>query len=438
MAATTQNTNNTTIRSILQQEKLTGPNFTNWFQNLRIVLRSEGKLAHLGTTIDPSSITFYISMLRVLHITHCTDEQNEVACHILGEVRFRRTKRNSETAKGKDRGVKGKDKGKNKLAYAPKPKIPPPPKRDNPTKDSIYHQCKEVGHWRRNCPSYQAELNKRKEGLKRSKKLKHRALSLYIGNGMRAAVEAIGNFDLILPSGLIILAFSIWFQPRRLKGRLMKYGMEKLPGYPKETMGYYFYYLENKIFVARNAEFFENNLIVQEASGSHGPLKMSGSDEGLELIQEEDTQPSENTSEDHNEVVPMEILVELPPNGQTDESKWLFKKKADMDDNVQTFKACLVAKGYTQTYGVDYGKTFSPVAVIRGIRILLAIAAFYDYEIWQMDIKTAFLNCHLSEDVYMVQTEGFVDPNHPNKVCKLQCSIYGLKQASGVGIKGLM
>ncbi|GJZ79346.1 retrotransposon protein, putative, ty1-copia subclass [Tanacetum coccineum] len=67
---------------------------------------------------------------------------------------------------------------------------------------------------------------------------------------------------------------------------------------------------------------------------------------------------------------------------------------------------------------------------IRAIRILLAIAAFYDYEIWQMDVKTAFLNGHLSEDVYMVQPEGFVDPKHPNKVCKLQRSIYGLKQAS--------
>ncbi|GJW27122.1 retrotransposon protein, putative, ty1-copia subclass, partial [Tanacetum coccineum] len=101
-----------------------------------------------------------------------------------------------------------------------------------------------------------------------------------------------------------------------------------------------------------------------------------------------------------------------------------------MDGNVHTFKARLVAKGYTQTYSVDYRETFSLVADIRAIRILLAIAAFYDYEIWQMDVKTAFLNGHLSEDIYMVQPEGFVDPKHPNKVCKLQRSIYGLKQAS--------
>ncbi|GJR61925.1 retrotransposon protein, putative, ty1-copia subclass [Tanacetum coccineum] len=73
---------------------------------------------------------------------------------------------------------------------------------------------------------------------------------------------------------------------------------------------------------------------------------------------------------------------------------------------------------------------FSPVADIRAIRILIAIAAYYDYEIWQMDVKTAFLNGRLDEDIYMEQPEGYVNPRYPNRVCKLQRSIYGLKQAS--------
>ncbi|GJW22965.1 retrotransposon protein, putative, ty1-copia subclass, partial [Tanacetum coccineum] len=80
------------------------------------------------------------------------------------------------------------------------------------------------------------------------------------------------------------------------------------------------------------------------------------------------------------------VLVDLSPNGRTVRSKWIFKKKTNMDGNVHTFKARLIAKGYTQTYSVDYGKTFSLVADTRAIRILLAIVAFYDYEIWQMDI----------------------------------------------------
>ncbi|GJS93277.1 retrotransposon protein, putative, ty1-copia subclass [Tanacetum coccineum] len=95
-------------------------------------------------------------------------------------------------------------------------------------------------------------------------------------------------------------------------------------------------------------------------------------------------------------------LVDLPPNGKNVGSKWLFKKKTDMDGNVHTYKARLVAKGFTQTFGVDYEETSSLVADIRAIRILIAIAAFYDYEIWKMDVKTAFLNGYLDEDIYMV------------------------------------
>ncbi|GJY77336.1 retrotransposon protein, putative, ty1-copia subclass [Tanacetum coccineum] len=265
-------------------------------------------------------------------------------------------------------------------------------------------------------------------------------------------------------------------------------------GYPKETVGYSFNYPpENKVIVARNVEFLENSLITQEASGSL---------EDLEIIQEEDTHPSINTSSHHKEgdleidepqsdIIPIRMstrtrhapdrmcvyidakehelgdlgklanykdvllghesdkwliamnvemqsmkdnevwdLVDLPPNGKTIGSKWLFKKKTDLDGTVHTYKARLVAKGFSQTYGFYYEETLSPVADIRAIRILIAIAAYYDYEIWLMDVKTAFLNGHISEKVYMEQPEGFVNPKYPNRVCKLKRSIYGLKQAS--------
>ncbi len=123
-------------------------------------------------------------------------------------------------------------------------------------------------------------------------------------------------------------------------------------------------------------------------------------------------------------------LVDLPDDRRAIENKWIFKKKTDANGNVTVYKARLVAKGFRQIQGVDYEETFSPVAKLKSVRIMLAIAAFYDYEIWQMDVKTAFLNGNLKEELYMMQPEGFVDPKGANKVCKLQRSIYGLVQAS--------
>nr|GEW64974.1 retrotransposon protein, putative, Ty1-copia subclass [Tanacetum cinerariifolium] len=179
--------------------------------------------------------------------------------------------------------------------------------------------------------------------------------------------------------------------------------------------------------------------------------------EDLEIIQEEDTHPSIDTNLNHEEddqeinepqsdnnpihrstrthrpidrmclyidVKEHELedldnevwdLVELPSNGKTVGSKWLFKKKTDMDGAVHTYKACLVAKGYTQTPGINYEETFSPVADIRSIRILIAIITYYDYEIWQIDVKNAFLNGYLFEKVYMEQPEGFVNLKYPNR-----------------------
>ena len=97
---------------------------------------------------------------------------------------------------------------------------------------------------------------------------------------------------------------------------------------------------------------------------------------------------------------------------------------------METYKARLVAKGYRQILGIDYDETFSPLAMHKSIRIMLAIAAFYDYEIWQMDVKTAFLNGDLEEQIYMTQPEGFEVSGSTGKACRLHRSIYGLKQAS--------
>ena len=105
-----------------------------------------------------------------------------------------------------------------------------------------------------------------------------------------------------------------------------------------------------------------------------------------------------------------------------------FKTKRDADGKVERFKARLVAKGYNQKEGVDYNETFSPVSTKDAFRVLMALVAHFNLELHQMDVKTAFLNGDLSEEIYMLQPEGFVEDE--NKICKLKKSIYGLKQAS--------
>jgi hypothetical protein len=89
-----------------------------------------------------------------------------------------------------------------------------------------------------------------------------------------------------------------------------------------------------------------------------------------------------------------------------------------------------VVKDFKQIHGINYNETFSPVAMLKSVRIVLSIAAYFNYGIWQMDVKTTFLNGNLTGDVYMTQPEGFIDPKHAEKICKFQKSIYGLKQTS--------
>ena len=107
----------------------------------------------------------------------------------------------------------------------------------------------------------------------------------------------------------------------------------------------------------------------------------------------------------------------------------MFRNKQDEDGQVVRNKARLVAQGYTQVEGMDYGETYAPVARLESIRILLAYANHHDITLYQMDIKSAFLNGEIEEEVYVKQPPGFINPKKLNHVYKLHKALYGLKQA---------
>ncbi|GJX47470.1 zinc finger, CCHC-type containing protein [Tanacetum coccineum] len=403
-------------------------------QNTNITtIRSEGKLAHLEQPLIPHPY-LVASQVACDAYNALYDAQNEVACLMLGSIspELHRALENykaydmiqelktililNSVNKDYDQFVQnynmhnmGKtiaalhhilklhDKGIPKKTETPtvlaihEGKIQKDKKSCEGQRDSVCHHYKEVGQWRRNYSSYQAELKKRKNASVAS-------TSACILNMVSTKKVERTPYEIWHGKALKLSYLRVWGCNALVK----RDALDKLD--PRSI-----------------------NLMVQEASRSHRLLESSGSNRGLELIQEEDTQPSENTSEIHNEVAPIEgfyvdveeyelgdlneppnykaalsdpefdkwletmntkmqsmkdnlvwVLVDLPPNCRTVGSKWIFKKKTNMDGNVHTFKARLIAKGYTQTYSVDYGKTFSLVADTRAIRILLAIVAFYD------------------------------------------------------------
>lgn len=121
-------------------------------------------------------------------------------------------------------------------------------------------------------------------------------------------------------------------------------------------------------------------------------------------------------------------LAKLPANRTPITNKWIFKVKRGVDGAPDRYKARLVARGFSQRYGIDYCETYSPVAKLDTLRTVLALANQEKLVVHQMDVKTAFLNGTLTEEIFMVQPEGFEQGE--GLVCRLEKSIYGLKQAS--------
>jgi Reverse transcriptase (RNA-dependent DNA polymerase) len=122
-------------------------------------------------------------------------------------------------------------------------------------------------------------------------------------------------------------------------------------------------------------------------------------------------------------------IVELKKGNKTVGCKWVFSVKYGANGKVERYKAMLVAKGYTQTYGIDFQETFSPVAKLNTIRVLLSFAANLDWPLHQFDVKNAFLHGDLEEEIYMDPPPGYEGLRNKGLVCKLKKPLYGLKQS---------
>nr|GEV28831.1 hypothetical protein [Tanacetum cinerariifolium] len=177
-------------------------------------------------------------------------------------------------------------------------------------------------------------------------------------------------------------------------------------GYLKETMGYYSYFPpENKIVVA-----------------SEIPIEV----EGFEPPHEEEA-PVRRSERPHRAPNRLCLNVEVEEHSLAELNKPANYKAAMLDPESNKWLDAMNAKMQSMKDNQVWRLVDLPP---NAIRILIATVAFYDYEIWKIDVKTAFLNGYLDEDIYIVQPGGFIDPKHPKKVCKLQRSIYGLKQRS--------
>ncbi|GKD96840.1 retrotransposon protein, putative, ty1-copia subclass [Tanacetum coccineum] len=267
----------------------------------------------------------------------------------------------SLNAKGKG---KGEGKGKDKQGYIPKPKNSKPSTKEHPTKDDTCHHCKEVGHWKRNCPAYLAKL------IKKKKK---------VGTASSSDIFTKELFSFLINPGCMTLVVVLTFVTQNgvfEDGRAKE--LKEIPD--KDTSP-----SENTSEIPMEVEGFEPPQeefvsICRSARTNQDPERLCLN-----------VEVEEHSLGDLNE--PTNYKVALL---DSESDKWLGAMNAEMqsmkDNQVLRLVDLLYnAKGFTQTYGVDYVETFSPVADIRAIKILIAIATFYDYEIWQMDVKIVFL-----------------------------------------------
>ncbi|KAL8091706.1 hypothetical protein AgCh_034100 [Apium graveolens] len=323
---------------------------------------------------------------------------------------------------------------------------------------AVCFHCNKLGHWKRNCKVYLAELKKKKgskttasdsgmfmievnmslgqistwvlnttcdshicnslQGLKGSRTLEKDEVILRMGNGSRVAAISVGSFSLHMPTGKTIILNNCYYIPSIMRN------IVSIP--MLDVDGFSFIIKNNECSILRDNVLFGCGILNNGLLGhiSENRLRTLHKEGLLDPFDFESYPTCESCLlgkmtkspfSGHGEKA-ADLLGLAPEGVKLIGCKWVYKRKIGADGQVETYKARLVEKGFKQRQGIDFDETFSPVALLKSIRILLAIAAYYDYEIWQMDVKTAFLNGEVEEEVYMTQPEGFLSKGNEHLV----------------------
>nr|GEW51594.1 hypothetical protein [Tanacetum cinerariifolium] len=397
--AANQTTNNNSIRSILDKEKLNGSNFLDWYRNLRIVLRNEQKLHHLEEALPEAPSATATVVVRNAY-TRRVAEQQEVACLMLVSMTLE-IQKNLE------------DRPAFEILQELKTMFEQQAKQELFETVKAFHACKVEEEqsqyiWHISDGIFEIDMhnhisNERSIYTCSNKKTKHNLDSTFLwhcrlGHINKKRIEKLQQDGLL--KSIKDESFDVCVS--RISGKMARKPFTHASERADDLLGI----IHSDVcgpFRTTSREApkqygFYIDAEEHELGDHEEPPNYQAASSDLESKKWLEAMNAEMQSMKDNQVW---NLVDLHPNCKTVGSKWLFKKKTGRDGNIHTYKARLVAKGFTQTYAVDYVETFLPVADIKAIRILIAIAAYYDYAIWQMDAKTAFLNGRLNEDVYL-------------------------------------
>nr|GEW60701.1 retrotransposon protein, putative, Ty1-copia subclass [Tanacetum cinerariifolium] len=370
----TSSANNSVFRGFFEKQKLTGPNFIDWYRQLRIVLSIENKLNYLKQPIPPALVAPEGHMRKTVNELHAMPKlhkqtlpkNNAPALHVIRAGKVQKVNKQKKPQPQMTARRQNQRKGKNKLAYDPKPKIPPPPKKKDTTKDSICHECGETGHWKRNCPQYLSELLKKKNAIP-----KDGIFEIDLSNSY---ANDTSMYDVSNKRAKLDLDSALLWHCRL--GHISKKRIEKL-----QYDG-----LLNSI----DLRTFEKCVSCMSGKMAKKPYthQVKRAKDLLGLIHTNVCDPFKIMSRQG-----ASYFVTFTDDFSRYGYVYLLKHKHEVFETFKVFQTKVENQ-------LD----------IRAIRILIAIAAYYDYGIWQIDVKTSFLNGYLSEEVYMEQPEGASTP----------------------------